>query len=167
MDLDPELNPDIHRGLGTGFEFNTGLSGTFSTSMDPNGMLPHTLPATDNHPAPGADGVWPVPQISATPPVTGICDQVRPRPLAGQPDRALGHFHGALDPSGDPLRGSQALTYGLQWALVVTLGVRQPISDAMRLAIEPAMVPTISLTVVPANSVGSNSDYSVLPDPLK
>ena len=76
VQLDPELDPDIHWGLGTGFEFNTALSRTFSTIIDPNGALPNTVLAIDNHLAPGTDGLQAVPQISPTHAVTEICDWV-------------------------------------------------------------------------------------------
>ena len=76
VQLDPKLDPDIHQGLGTGFEFNTALSGTFSTIIDPNGALPNTVLATDNHLALSTDGLQAVPQISPTHAVTEICDWV-------------------------------------------------------------------------------------------
>ena len=86
-----------------GFEFNTALSGTFSTIIDPNGALPNTVLATDNHLAPGTNGLQAVPQISPTHAVTEICDQVGARPPAGQTERALDHPDRAYDHSRDQL----------------------------------------------------------------
>ena len=148
VQLDPELDPDIHWGLCTGFEFNTALSGTFSTIIDPNGALPNTILVTDNHLAPGTDGLQAVPQISPTHAVTEICDWVGARPPACQTERALGHPDRAYDHSRDPLQGSQALAYGLSQAPVVTLGVRQPTAKAVGLATELAMVPMTSPAMV-------------------
>ena len=148
--MDPELDPDIHWGLGTGFGFNTALSGTFSTIINPNGALPNTVLATDNHLAPGTDGLQAVPQISPTHTVTEICDWVGARSSAGQKKRALGHPNGAYNHSRDQLQGSQALAYCLSQAPVVTPAVRQPTAEAVGLATELAIVPMTSLAVVPA-----------------
>ena len=103
VQLDPKLDPDIHWGLGTGFKFNTALSGTFSTIIDPNGALPNTVLATDNHLAPGTDGLQAVPQLSPTHAVTEICDWVGARPPAGQTEKTLGHPDGVYNHSRDQL----------------------------------------------------------------
>ena len=100
--------------------------------------------------------------VSPTHAVTEIYDQVGARPPAGQTERALGHPDRAYDHSRDQLQGGQALAYGLSQAPVVTPAVRQPTAKAVGLVTEPAMVPMTSPAMVPA----SNSDYSVLPDPL-
>ena len=97
VQLDPKLDPDIHWGLGMGFEFNIALSRTFSTIIDPNGALPNTILATDNHLAPGPDGLQTVPQISPTHTVTEICDRVGPRPPAGQTE-VTGPFQWSIRP---------------------------------------------------------------------
>ena len=58
MNLDTSSIQIYIRGWVMGFEFNRGLSRTFSTIINHNGALPNTLLATNSHLAPGPDGQY-------------------------------------------------------------------------------------------------------------
>ena len=146
VQLNLELDPDIHQELGMDFNLPTGLSGTFSPIIHLNGELHNTLLAASSNLAPGPDGV-----CASTLRIPESGNQVRPRLPAGQIEGALHHNYGESDMGREQLQGLQALAHGLSWELVVRLVVTLTISLAVRPAIEPAMGPTISPVVEPAS----------------